>query len=497
MLQYLKKEANITYTENGAVTNKTSFSDCVDLFGTIGALRRANEDEIIRRFLKAYTEAPDTAMKILFYSRDIRGGLGERRVFRTIIKWLAENERNSLVKNLNLVAEYGRWDDLVVLLDTSCRKEAISVIREQLNTDIANMNAGAEVSLLAKWLPSVNASNAETVRHAKLLARELGMKDAQYRKKLTALRAYIRIIENNLREKDYTFDYSKQPSKAMYKYRKAFFANDAERYKAFLDAVNKGEVSLHADTLMPYELVEPYLAEFNFRGRGSSFMRAISEEEKAVLNATWGSLPKYENSENALAIIDTSGSMYMNSNPMPAAVALSLGLYFAEHSTGAFANHFIEFSAHPQLIEIKGETFADRLRYVCSFNEVANTNIEAVFELILQTAINNKLSQSDLPAKLYLISDMEFDYCVRGATKTNFELFKSRFEENGYKLPEIIFWNVESRNSQQPVTVNDRGVALVSGCSPRVFSMVMEGELSPYDYMMSVIGGERYAAIAA
>ena len=483
MLEVLKKTANKTYTENGAVTYRTSGKDCLDLFATIGALRRANDRDICSRFLKAYAENPDLAMKILFYARDVRGGLGERRVFRSILTWLASNEKGSVVRNLPYIAEYGRWDDVLVLLNTPCRREALALLKKQFQADLTALDGSGDVSLLGKWLPSVNASNQETVMTAKLIAKSFGLSDRDYRKALVRLRARIRIIENNLREKDYTFDYAKQPSKAMFKYRKAFLRNDGERYGAFMDKVDRGEAKLHTGTLLPYELVE----------------RAYdcSEEERRSLDGTWGALEDFTTDENALAIVDTSGSMYEWYKPMPASVALSLGLYFAERAKGPYRNHFIEFSAHPELIEIKGETFADRLRYIASFNEVANTNIEAVFDLILDAAVNNNVPQSDLPAKLYIISDMEFDACVSGAKLTNFENAKRKFARHGYKLPQLVFWNVASRNQQQPVTIDDRGVALVSGCSPRIFSMAMEGELDPYAFMLSVIDTERYAPIAA
>ena len=494
MLEYLKNEANCTYTENGAVTHATTCSDCLDLFATIGALRSADEQEVLNRFTRAYTEDPDMAMKTLFYARDVRGGLGERKVFRVCLQWLAHNAPASAKKNIPYVAEFGRWDDLLSLLDTPCEKDAMHLMKQQLEADMEAMDMGDEVSLLAKWLPSVNASNAQTVVSAKRIARFLGMTDAAYRKTLVKLRQHIRIIENSLREKDYSFDYSKQPSKAMFKYRKAFYRNDGERYGEFLNKVSRGEVQMHADTLMPYELVEPYL---HYSWASRSFMRDISEEEKNTLNATWASLPAFANNENALAIIDTSGSMYDGGKPLPAAVALSLGLYFAEHNTGMFKNHFIEFSSRPQLIEVKGDTFADRLRYVASFNEIADTNLEAVFDLILNAAVRNKVPQEELPATLYLISDMEFNCCVRNAGATNFENAKAKFEAHGYQLPKIVFWNVQSRNTQQPVTQNEQGVALVSGCTPRIFNMISDGVLSPLGYMLDILGTERYAKIAA
>ena len=497
MLQYLKQESNKTFTENGAATLKTTQSDCLDLFATIGAIRRESDEEIIARFMRAFAEDKDIAMKLLFFARDIRGGLGERKVFRVCLKWLSYNAPETVRKNLSYISEYGRFDDLLVLFDTPVEKDMLDFIREQLCKDVEAMDNGGEVSLLGKWLPSVNASNANTIKAAKKIARFLVMDDKGYRKMLTKLRAYIRIIENNLREKDYTFDYEKQPSKAMFKYRGAFARNDAERYNNFLNRVSSGEAKLNASTLAPYEIVEPCLNEYWSR---LPFMKDLTEEEKKSLNATWEALPDFGSEANALAIIDTSGSMYCDAKPLPAAVALSLGIYFAEHNTGAFKNHFIEFSCEPELIEIKGETFADKLQYICSFNKVADTNIEAVFDLVLSAAVNNSVPQSELPEKLIIISDMEFNACVKNAGATNFNNAKAKFEAAGYKLPEVVFWNVASRNRQQPVTKNEQGVALVSGCTPRLFSQVVDGSLAamtPYEFMLDVLGGERYEKIAA
>lgn len=493
MLTYLKEEVNMTVTENGAATHSTTGSDCLDLFATIGALRRVSQCEIETRFVRAFTENRDIAMKLLFFARDIRGGLGERKVFRVILKWLAENEPDTVRKNLIHIAEYGRYDDLLVLMGTPCETDMLDVLSEQFKADREALASGAEVSLLGKWLPSVNASNRETVCHAKKIAKYFGMKEADYRKALVALRARIRILENHLRERDYTFDYAKQPSGAMYKYRAAFLRNDAARYSTFIRKVTAGEEKLHADTLAPYQLVESYLNNGSLR----SFIRGISEEEKTVLNATWSSLPDFGGDENMLAVIDTSGSMYCTGKPLAASVALSLGLYFAERNTGHFRNHFIEFSVRPTLIEIKGDTFADRLRYVSSFNEIANTNLEAVFDLILKTAVKHNVPASELPAKLVIISDMEFDRCVGNASSTVFRNAKKKFEASGYRLPDVVFWNVASHSTQQPVTANEQGVVLVSGCTPRLFAMIAGGSMDPYTFMMEILEDERYAPITA
>ncbi len=485
MLKHLKNEANITVTENGAVTYATTTSDCLDLFATIGALRRESDAEIEARFKRAFTENGDIAMKLLFFARDIRGGLGERRVFRVILNWLAENEPKTVRKNLEYVAEYGRFDDLLTLMGTPCEDAMIEVVKARLEADMAALAGGGDVSLLAKWLPSVNASNKETIHNAKKIARKLGMTDKEYRKALVTLRSHIRIIENNLREKDYTFDYSKQPSKAMFKYRKAFIRNDGDRYGEFMNKVSTGEAKLNAGTLMPYEIIAPF------------FRENVSDEERKAIDVTWNSQTDFGGDENALVVIDGSGSMYWSSDPIPATVALSLGIYFAERNKGVFANHFITFSEKPQLVEVKGDDILDKLRYCYGFNEVANTNIEAVFDLILNTAVKNNVPRSELPSKIVIVSDMEFDYCAQNASLTNFENAKRKFKHYSYDLPEVVFWNVASRNRQQPVTKNEQGVALVSGCTPRIFSMIAGGTLNPYAFMLEVIESERYAKICA
>ncbi len=495
MLKELTNEANYTYTENGAVTYCSTMSDCLDFFSTAGALRKADEDEKIRRFIRAYTEDKDLALKILFFVRDIRGGLGERSIFRTILRYLADQEPQTVRKNLAHIAKFGRYDDLLTLMGTACEGDAAAFLSAQLRKDMEAAGKGGQVSLLAKWLPSVNTSNREQSALGKKLAGLFGMREKDYRKTLAALRRRIRIIENNLREKDYSFDYAGQTSRALFKYKKAFLRNDRTRYTEFISAASEGRVKLHTDNLYPYELADPYLD--GWMNSGESFMHTISDEEKAVLNATWDALPDYGTGENALAVIDTSGSMYCSQSPKPASVALSLGLYFAERNHGAFAGHFITFSKRPQLIRLKGESFTDRLRYAASFNEIGNTDIEEMFRLILKTARAEHLPQEELPAKLVIISDMEFDFCTQNAGLSNFENAKKMYEEAGYKLPQLVFWNVQSRRGQQPVRMHETGTALVSGCSPRLFSMVAGELVDPYTLMMEVIGSDRYACIAA
>ncbi|MBQ6972308.1 MAG: DUF2828 family protein [Synergistaceae bacterium] len=482
MLDQLKEEANYTLTENRALTHKSTLSHCLDLFATIGAMRNSPYIGVDLRFGRAFAEDPDMATRIAFYARDIRGGLGERNVFRLILGWLAENSPATVAKNIALVPEYGRWDDLVGLVGTKCESMAEALIMEQLKKD----KESDTPSLLAKWLPSVNASSKITRARACRLAGRLRMSLKDYRQTLSALRAKLHIIENNLRTGDYTFDYSKQPSRAMLKYRQAFIRNDYERYSSYLQDVAEGRAEIHTGTLAPYDIIMPIFT------RGM-----MTESERNALNTTWNAQEDFTNGENALVVVDGSGSMYGGNVISPIAVALSLGIYFAERNKGEFHGHFITFSRTPQLVEIKGADIFEKVNYCAGYNEAANTNIQAVFELILNTAVKHKVPQSELPSTLYIVSDMEFDYCTVNSGMTNFEYAKKIFADNGYTLPSVVFWNVDSRNEQQPVTMNEQGVALVSGTSPRIFSMLKAGDFSPMSFMLDVMNSPRYKDITA
>lgn len=492
MLEILKNEANRTFTENGAVTLSTTQSDCLDLFALGGALRNADENRVESIFMKAYAENPDNALKILFYLRDIRGGLGERKTFRTMLKVLAENHKESVVKNIGFIADFGRYDDLLCLLETPAKKEVLEAIKEMLLKDQKALEEENEVSLLGKWLPSINASNKAVVKTAKTIATYMGMNCAQYRKLISALRSKIKIIENNLRTKDYSFDYEKQTSKALFKYRKAFVRNDAERYESFMNKVEKGEAVLKTGSLYPYDVISPM-----FRNQFGGVYKGFSSEERRVMNTTWSNLENFAGDKNALVVCDVSGSMFGGGSPSPIEVAVSLAIYFAEKNKGIFNNHFITFADRPELVKIKGKDIVDKVDYVSRAEWGGSTNIEGVFDLILRAAVKNHLSQDDMPENIYIISDMEFNYCAANSKLTNFENAKRKFEQAGYELPNLVFWNVQSRQDNLPVSKNEQGVTLVSGASPRIFAMLKDDKLSPYEFMLSVIGNERYAKIVA
>jgi hypothetical protein len=248
---------------------------------------------------------------------------------------------------------------------------------------------------------------------------------------------------------------------------------------------------MNTGTLMPYDIIAP-IANASI-GRAAE----ISETERKTLNTTWNAQENFAGDENALVVVDGSGSMYWDVTPMPASVARSLAIYFAERNKGIFKNHFITFSTNPRLVEIKGRDIVDKVQYCETFNECSNTDIKKVFELIMKTAVKNHLNQSEMPKTLYIISDMEFDSCTEDADQTNFEYAKKLYASHGYQLPRIVFWNIASRSHQIPVKMNEQGVMLVSGTSPRIFQMIENKQFSPYMFMMEVLNSERYRDIAA
>ena len=255
---------------------------------------------------------------------------------------------------------------------------------------------------------------------------------------------------------------------------------------------------MHTDSLTPYNIVASVIDDGQWvAGQWVTGIKPMTEDERKTLNVTWNALPDYTCGENALVVVDGSGSMYSYSNPMPAAVALSLGIYFAERNQGQFKDSFITFSEHPKLVRIKGDDIVDKVTYCESYDECANTDIQAVFRLILDAAKEHNVPQAEMPSRIYIISDMEFDSCAENAELTNFQNMERLYELAGYKMPELVFWNVDSRNRQQPVKKNQQGVALVSGCTPRLFEMLASGNLSPYACMMDILGRDRYKDIVA
>ena len=470
---------NVAFTENGDKAYHTSGSYCLDYFGLVGGMR-FNLDDALRLFLLAYNENPLIAIKILFFARDIHGGLGERSVFRYTFNVLCNMYPSVAKQVLNYVPKYGRYDDLFSAFNTPLIEDVIIMIKEQLQQDMEAKKNNKQISLLAKWMPSINTSSKETRELASQVSSALGMSKEEYRKMLSFLRKGL-IIENNLRERDYTFDYEKIPGKAFFKYSLSLGSNDPDRYFAYMKAVDEGKAKINSNTIYPYEVIRKIESSVYYNNN------ELSEEELNTLNVIWNSFNRDEIDSKTIVVRDGSGSMYDFCPVSANSVATSLALLFAERLKGEFHNTFITFSNRPQLIKVKGNTIHEKFKYVSTFNDVTNTDIERVYNLILDVYKSPKFQKEDALDRIVIISDMEFDYCT-DYSKTTYESFKEKFLELGYDLPELVFWNVRARDIHLPITMREDNVKLVSGSSANLIDMIAKNNApSAYDMMLECL----------
>lgn len=483
----------ISYTENGAAGFRTTGKKLLDLNFAVASLRSASEQAIINKFMDAYYENPVLAMKWLFYCRDCRQGLGERRLFRVVMKHLAQDKPEVVKVMFKFTPEYGRYDDLWCMLDTSVKNNVLQMVKEQFVQDGADIVNNRSISLLAKWIPSENASSNETKRYAKIIRSYLEMTPREYRKMLSQMRRYIDVVERKMSAKQWgEINYEAVPSRANLLYNSAFLRNDEERRRAYLGALEKGEAKINATTLFPHDIVHQYTG-------GSRSTKQLD----ATLESLWKALPDTVNgADNTIVVADGSGSMTCRvggTNVSALDVANALAIYFAERSSGEFKDKYITFSNRPQLVDFSNaKTLRDKIQIAFRHNEVADTNIEATFDLILKTAADNNMSQEDLPKNVLIISDMEFNSACGWRNAPNETLFKTianKYAAHGYQLPRLVFWNVNSRTGAIPVKENELGVALVSGFSPSIAKMVMSNKTNPFECLLDVLNTERYAPI--
>jgi len=472
----MKDETNYTKTENNADTLKSTQSKVLDLFSMGGALRKRDNEEVKKMISLALAEDFNLGLKCLFYLRDVRGGQGERKTFRTGLKVLSDYYPTETKKILELIPEYGRWDDILSLEGIDIRDFLLHKLLDDCST--------SKPSLLAKWLPSENTSSKKTKMVARALRKYLGFSSIKYRKMLSSVRHNLKLVESKMSQNKWGFiNYSSVPSKANLKYKDAFIKHDTERYAKFLEAVDKGEAKINTSTIFPYEIV-----------------KKAREDNNQTLEVLWKNLPNYvREDDKGIVVADVSGSMY----GMPMDVSVSLAMYFAERNVGPFANKFITFSGNPSLQDITGITLKQKINNLERAHWQMNTDLQAVFDLVLNTAKQNNVPQEDLPKTIYIVSDMEFDEANGGAggfrtvanpRLTNFEAIKQKYASAGYEMPTLVFWNVDSRNNNVPVKQNEDGVILVSGCSPSIFKMVME-KTTPYKFMLNALNGERYKLV--
>lgn len=476
--------AHFTRTENGAKALNTTGNALLDFYSTVGALREADQVRVERLFNCAYDEDPLFATKILFYARDIREGLGERQTFRNLIKYMAINMPNALRPNLDLIGVFGRYDDLYSLIGTPLENDMWNTMKTQLKEDEKNLEEGNAVSLLGKWLKTADASSERTRKLGILTAKKLGMSVYDYKRLVRKLRKQIGIVEALMSAGKWDeIKYSNVPSRAMMIYRNAYKKHDYDRFTNFISRAKNGEVTIHSETLYPYDLIER-IVEFNWG------LYDIKDDD--VVEAQWRQLPNYVNREsNIIVIADTSGSM----QGRPMATSVGLAVYFAERNFGAFHNLWMTFSSRPKYQELKGVTLAQKLSALDTDGWNNNTNLEAALRLVLDTATRNHIPQEEIPKALIIISDMEIDACSRDDADF-YSIMRDEYAKNGYEIPNIIFWNVNSRHDVFHADSKRLGVQLVSGSSASTFMNVIDClNMTPVEAMEKTINSERYACI--
>lgn len=497
---------NLQRTENGAIGYKSTGKTILDMNFNVPKYRNATPETIIEKFNQARSENPVLAILWTFFARDVRGGLGERRLFRILFREICNSDTETAKKVIPLVSEYGRWDDLIYsTINTPAWEKTIEVVKAQLLEDTENVKANKPITLLGKWLPSERTSSVQTRETARKIAHDIGLPIKDYNRMLVALRKYSNVVEVKMSAREWGgIDYSAVPSYANLKYNSAFLRNDEERRRKYLAALTKGETKINASTAYPHDIVRKYKAGWSY----------VNHADEAI-EAMWKALPDMGGLENTIVVADGSGSMYRSTNPAPIDVANALAIYCAEHNKGEFYNKYITFSRTPKFVDLsKGKTLSDKLNIAREHCEVANTNIEAVFDIILDTAIESKAAQEDIPKSILIISDMEFDSCVesnsssrRGMTSyysmrsysrpdsTLFKQIEKKYAAAGYKIPRVVFWNVASRTSTIPMIENDLGVTLVSGYSVSIFKMIMDGETDPFQNLVNTLMSERYQPV--
>ena len=470
----LEIETGVTLTENGGLALSTTGDKLLNLFAVLGALRSRPTD-VIDKFIDAYNEDADLATKMAFYGRDVRGGLGERAVGRIMLNVLALKNPTVVSANLKNIVEFGRWDDLFVLFGTLCEDDMLSLVCTKLADDVDAMLNNENISLLAKWMPSINASSEHTKALAHRFVKAFNTTPREYRKTLSALRKYIDVTEVKMSANKWTdIDYKAVPSNAMANYGSAFARHDYEGFSRYMDAVKSGDAKINAATLYPYNVIE-----------------ALERSSRDVAEAQWKALPNYvEGDNNFLIMADVSGSMM--GRPMHTSVGLAI--YFAERNHGVFANKFMTFTDIPRIVDVTGNTLPEKYRSVTE-HVGFDTNLEAAFDAILSTAVRTKCPQADLPKALVIISDMEIN-AWHGGSLTFTEEMRKRFAEAGYEMPKLVYWNVDSRKDTFLASKNDPNAILVSGQSASTFKNLIKGiDLSAYEIMVETLNDPRYDCV--
>ena len=494
-LKAMKADTNYGYTENGGIKHTSTLNSVLDMFAMGGSMRNRPEDDILCMFKHAYSEDPTLALRCLFYLRDVRGGQGERRFFRTILNWMGNHMVEEVENLIPMIAEYGRWDDLFELFNTKCEPAILGYIYHTINKN--------EDHLIYKWLPSINASSKTTQSRGRKIAAEFHMTEREYRKMLTEGRKACNLVESLMSQNHWDqIAFDKLPSRAGLLYKNAFMRREETKAR-YAEFMSGDKTRVNAAVLNPVDIAHQI---FNYRG----WNRPNSTERNAW-QKYWDNLKDYYNGheEPGIAIVDVSGSMY--GQPLEAAV--SMGAYIAERGKGPFHNHFITFTNNPRLVELTGVDIYDKFMRAQNAEWGGSTNIEAALDLLLNTALQHHTKAEDMPKTLYIFSDMEFNACITSGAPTNnmwstygtilrdsgkvdtvIEAQARKWAMKGYKIPRIIFWNLDARHNNIPAI--GEGFSYVSGFSMNMVEQILSGK-DGIDLMLEKLNSERYQSISS
>ena len=469
----------MTETENGMPARVSTANACVDLFFKSGAMRGQN---IVPAFTAAFVENSDYAVRIAQWLRDVRGGAGERQLFRDIMKHMELTvDPLTVYLMIGKIPEIGRWDDMLIFEPGSTYEEyAFSLIKEALN----NWNG-----LCAKWMPRKGPIAIRLRNYLKLSPRH-------YRKLLVSL---TKVVEQKMCSKEWdTIDFSSVPSVAASRYRRAFNRNTPETFAAYVEKLsnnnNDPSVKVNADAIFPHDVLKNLITHVHFADGNND----LDKTQLDFIRAQWDALPDYieGGSGNIFPIIDVSGSMTCQVSPglSALAVAVSLGLYVADKNKGPMKDMFMTFSERPELVQLKGN-IVDKVVQTTNAYWGFNTDIELAIEKLLMTALEENVTPEEMPKMLLIFSDMQFDESVRQPSDTAMELIRNNYLAAGYELPKIVFWNIRDAGNV-PVKFNEYGVALVSGYSSSILKSLLKGDIeafSPETIMLETIMNDRYS----
>lgn len=463
--------------ENLMPTHSTSGDFLVDFYYKMGGYRkdRSPLSELVSIFYASFGQHPAETVKALFNLRDPRGGMGERRSGRILWHSFAKTHPALVKKLLPYIPAFGRWDDLFYFLGTPLENDAMDFLYQAILSGD---------KLAAKWTPREGKHGPAEFKKgvlASYLRKRWELSWNTYRDLLVKNTQVVETLMCGGNWEGIVFQHV--PSVAHKKYRNAFKKRQAERYAEYLSAVEKGEAKINTGTLSPVDIVHEY-------ANMGAWNMNLRDFDKS-LELLWANLPDVvPQGLSFLPVCDLSGSMY----GQPMEVSLSLGIYLSQRNKSIFKNGFITFSRVPHFVYLTGKTLRENLQIMGRINMAENTDLQRTFDLILSSAVQAKLSPADMPTHLLIISDMQFDYCTGNPSLTALEMIRQKYQQAGYEMPAIFFWNV-STSTGVPVKINDKGVALVSGYSPNLLLNVLRGDLSPLAQVLAILNVQRYAFV--